>query len=99
MYLNLPHQLIAKRVKKLLKHKLIKKTADLKDKRRTFLKLTKKGKEQSILLQECMNDMAIVYKEMYQEIGCDLPKYLTFAINALNEKSILERFESKFTRK
>lgn len=97
--LNLPHQLIAKRVKKLLKLNLIKKQTDTKDKRRTFIKLTSEGKKQSILLQKCMNDMAIVYQELYQEIGCDLPKFLECAINALNKKTIIERFESKFTRR
>ncbi|MFK8013171.1 MAG: winged helix DNA-binding protein [Marinicellaceae bacterium] len=94
--LNLPHQLIAKRVNKLLNLKLLKKQQDSKDKRRTELKLTKQGIFQAKLLQQCMNDMSVVYQELYQEIGCDLPKYLNDAINALNKKTILERFESNF---
>ncbi len=94
--LNLAHQLIAQRVTKLIKLGLIKKVIDKNDLRRTNLILTQSGVNQATLLDKCMDDMALVYTELYKEIGCDLPQYLTSAINSLKQKTISERFSEKF---
>lgn len=98
MALDIPHQLASQRIKKLLKLNLVKKQGDPNDMRRSVLTLTEKGQQQAILLIECMNDMAIIYDAVYQEIGCDLPEVLNSAINALKGKSLINRFNETFNQ-
>ena len=95
--LDLPHQLVAQRTAKLLKLQLIEKHPDPQDKRRTILELTDLGRQQAELLVQCMQDMALVYGQLYQEINCDLPQKLQDAIQALKHKPLTQRFEEMFT--
>ncbi len=95
--LNLPHQLASQRVEKLAKAKLVRRKADPNDKRRFQLLLTEKGREQAELLEQCMADIARIYEELFQEIGCDLSETLPAATAALQSVPIAERLarESK----
>lgn len=90
--LDLPHQLVAQRVGKLLDRGLIKRRPDPDDKRRTKLCLTRQGVEQAHRLRQCMRDMAEVYGALYDEIGCDLPAVLTAALDAIASRPLVERF-------
>ncbi|MEO0613757.1 MAG: MarR family transcriptional regulator [Pseudomonadota bacterium] len=91
-----PHQLIAQRIDKLTRLKLVRRKADPRDGRRFELHLTKKGREQAARLSDCMDDMAIVYGALYREIECDLPQKLNDACDALAEKPLSVRFEEMF---
>ena len=96
--LEVPHQTIAQRLGSLRKLNLVENGVDPNDQRRTIYQLTKLGAEQFKLLEECLQELAIVYSDMYDEIECDLPKFLSRAITALNDKSISERFEERFEK-
>jgi DNA-binding MarR family transcriptional regulator len=97
--LELPHQLVAQRVEKLLKLELIEKRADPDDKRRSEFRVTKSGTAQAKILEECMADTAQIYGDLYEEIGCDLPKVLLATLEALDRKSLQTRFAEKFKPK
>ena len=43
-----------------------------------------------------MADMATVYKQLYEEIGCDLAKKLNQAIEALKKRDLAARFDENF---
>ena len=90
--LDVPHQLAAQRVAKLLKLNLIDKQPDHQDARRSVLQLTVSGDKQAELLNHCMEDMAVVYAALYREIDCDLPVKLQLAIDALKHKNLATRF-------
>ncbi len=94
--LEIPHQLAAQRVAKLLQLGLLKKRPDQQDGRRSVLELSKFGKEQADILMQCMEDMAVIYDQIYQEIECDLPAKLQSAIDALKNKNLLTRFTENF---
>ena len=89
--LRLKHQLVTQRVEKLVKAGLVKRKPDPNDNRRYILQLNKKGREQADLLQQCMKDIASIYEQMFEEIGCDLSDKLPAATAALQSKSIAER--------
>ena len=97
--LNLPHQLVAQRISKLLKLNLAEKRSDPNDKRRSEYFLNSVGEDQACRLRTCMEDMSIIYEDMYKEIGCDLSQMLLSAIDALDRKSLAHRFHEKFPRK
>jgi len=94
--LKLPHQLVAQRTEKLSKLGLIQKHPDPKDKRRSEFQLTERGREQARRLIKCMEDTALVYGDLYDEIGCDLAQALLDAIKALERKPLTVRFMEKF---
>ncbi len=96
--LDIPHQLASQRIQKLMRRDLVEKQSDPKDMRRSVLTLTSKGQQQAVLLIECMNDMAIIYGALYEEIGCDLPQVLKEAIDALKNKSLTDRFKETFNQ-
>ncbi|MBL38719.1 MAG: hypothetical protein CMP07_09965 [Xanthomonadales bacterium] len=94
--LDIPHQLAAQRIAKLQKLDLLVKRPDPDDRRRTHLQLTRTGREQARVLDRCMADMATVYKQLYEEIGCDLAKKLNQAIEALKKRDLAARFDENF---
>ncbi len=94
--LEIPHQLAAQRVAKLIKLELVDKRPDQHDGRRTVLELSASGRQQAMLLNQCMEDMAIVYDDLYREIECDLPIKLQQAIDALKRKNLSTRFAETF---
>lgn len=89
--LKLPHQLASQRVEKLSKAGFVRRKPDPNDGRRFHLQLTKTGREQAERLEQCMADMARVYEEMFNEIGCDLSEMLPAATAALRSEPIAER--------
>lgn len=97
--LEIPHQLVAQRIEKLIKLALLKKEPDPSDKRRSGFFLTNHGTDQARRLIVCMVDMAAVYDDLYDEIGCDLAQVLLNAIKALEGNSLASRFSSKFPQK
>lgn len=96
--LEIPHQLAAQRISKLQRSKLVEKRPDSDDRRRSYLQLTKTGREQARLLERCMADMAVVYRQLFEEIGCDLPSKLRQAIDALKSRDLAARFDELFPR-
>ncbi len=96
--LKLPHQLVAQRIEKLDRLGLIEKHPDPADKRRSEFHLTSAGRQQAMRLKQCMEDTALVYSDLYDEIGCDLAQALLDAINALERKPLSARFAEKFEK-
>lgn len=88
------HQLAAQRIKILLKLSLIEITEDSKDKRATFYKLTKKGVKQSEVLNNYCLEATIAFNSLSDELGINLQATLNNAIQALNKKTLSERFPS-----
>ncbi|MDJ0643917.1 MAG: helix-turn-helix domain-containing protein [Erythrobacter sp.] len=91
--LNLPHQLVAQRVSKLLSLGLVERRPATDDRRRIELYLTDSGQEQGRLLVDCMAETAKVYRSLFEEIGCNLVSALLAASNRLESKPLAERFE------
>jgi DNA-binding MarR family transcriptional regulator len=86
------HQLVAQRVKILLKLELIEAQADPHDKRRTLYRLTPAGRRQAQTLQDYCVQAAIVFEELSSEVGCDLLAALRTAARALQKTTLFERF-------
>lgn len=97
--LDIPHQLVSQRTEKLLKLGLAKKHPDPHDGRRSEYHLTENGSAQAALLKTCMEDTALIYGDLYDEIGCDLAQALLDAIHALERTSLRTRFKDKFSPK
>ena len=96
--LSLPHQLSTQRVEKLANAGLLRRKPDPKDKRRVCLQLTKKGREQADLLDQCMADIARVYERMFEDIGCDLSVMIPAATAALKAVPIAARLSNESTK-
>lgn len=94
--LDLPHQLVGQRLKKLDKHGCLTRQGDPEDARRTLLELTPHGQDQHRRLVQTMADTAVVYSDLYREIGCELPDVLAKAIEALRQKPLSRRFAETF---
>lgn len=92
--LDHPHQLIAQRVKALLKLELIEGTQDSKDKRRTLYHLTQTGLIQSQLLNDYCKEAADAFNSLSKEVGVDLHVTLNKACTALERTPFSERFPS-----
>lgn len=95
-HLDIPHQLVAQRIGKLTRFKLVKKCPDPNDKRRSEYFLTALGQEQAKRLMQCMDDAALIYSELFDEIGCDLAQVLLDAVKALERNPLDYRFARKF---
>lgn len=93
--LSFPHQLVAQRIKILSTMSLIEKRLDPNDRRRYGFFLTTMGKQQALLLQSCVENISWVYSDLYEEVGCDLPAKLAAAIEALENRPILQRLADK----
>lgn len=94
--LGVPHQLVAQRINKLKNLSLIERRADPGDGRRFGFFLNSHGEEQARRLKACMEDMALIYEDLYQEIECDLAQKLLEAVGSLETRSLKERFAEKF---
>lgn len=94
LMLDLPHQLVAQRVRKLMALGLLERRPDPNDRRRFTLHLTNYGQDQADRLCVCMRDMSRVYRDLYSEIGCDLPAAMSDAIKAIGARSLAQRFEA-----
>jgi DNA-binding MarR family transcriptional regulator len=92
--LGQPHQLIAQRIKILLKLKMISSSPDINDKRRTLYKLTGLGKKQGALLDDYCLEAAVAFNDLSGELGLDLHQLLNQACEALEQKSFAQRFPS-----
>lgn len=94
--LDLPHQLVAQRVAKLLDSGLVERRRATDDARRVELYLTEAGRDQAARLVECMRDTADVYRDLFAEIDCHLVETLLKAASALEAKPLAVRFSEKF---
>lgn len=93
--LNHQHQLVAQRIKILLKLALIEASADPMDKRRTLYRLTKEGKHQGEILQDYCKEAADVFVDLSSEVGVNLLETLHQASVALQRNPLLERFTAR----
>ncbi|MEM9839873.1 MAG: MarR family winged helix-turn-helix transcriptional regulator [Pseudomonadota bacterium] len=91
-----PHQLAAQRTDKLIALALIEKHRDPNDRRRSIFVVTEAGQDQAERLVQCMADTAQVYTELFDEIGVDLADALLRAVDALERKTLSERFKQSF---
>ncbi|MEO1241838.1 MAG: MarR family transcriptional regulator [Pseudomonadota bacterium] len=89
--LTLPHQLVAQRVELLVELGLVVKKPDPDDGRRKILKLTKKGKQEVVLLRRCLADAVHAFNILFDEIGVDLNKVSRLATDAFMNKPLSER--------
>jgi len=94
--LGLPHQLVAQRIQKLDRLGLVEKHPDPFDGRRFEYCLTDLGRDQASRLTRCMEDTAVIYNELYDEIGYDLAQLLLDAVQALERKPLITRFAEKY---
>ncbi|MCM8557157.1 MarR family winged helix-turn-helix transcriptional regulator [Sphingomicrobium sediminis] len=92
--LGQPHQLVAQRIQKLRKMRLLEAEEDPSDRRRTEYRLTSKGEEQWNLLNALMEDAITVNRELFREIDCNLLAALERAIKALSRAGFDDRFEN-----
>jgi len=93
--LRQPHQLVTQRVTLLIETGALDRIADPKDGRRKILMLTDKGAKQynQLMIQLKKVDQAMA--ALFQEIGYDLPRVATLAIEALKRNPILERLKAQ----
>ncbi|WP_271078835.1 MarR family transcriptional regulator [Aurantiacibacter sp. MUD61] len=86
------HQLIAQRIDKLLKLKLVTKRDDPEDGRRSEYGLTPAGQEQWQRLDQLMLATTKVNQQLFEEIGCHLIQALDTAREALIRQDYQTRF-------
>ena len=91
--LGFTHQLVAQRIKILTDMSLIEKRPDAKDRRRSGFFLTRTGKAQAKLLRACVEDISQLYKDLFDEIECNLSEKLISAISALEDRPLVQRME------
>lgn len=94
-----PHQLIAQRLKILLKLELIKCAPDPNDRRRTVYSLTKEGSRQSVRLRKYCGEAAKVFSDLSDEIGVDLLSALGAAVSSLQQTPLSRRFKATKNQK
>lgn len=92
--LGQPHQLIAQRVKILVKLALISGVQDPDDKRRTVYEFTEAGLSQRDLLIDYCSEAEVAFGDLSNELGVDLHEVLDKACKALENKSFAVRFPS-----
>jgi DNA-binding MarR family transcriptional regulator len=90
------HQLVAKRIKRLLSEGLVTALPDPADGRRTLYELTSSGEDQWHRLDAIMSEADHVNAELFNEIGVDLIAALDDALEKLNERGLDERFKPEF---
>lgn len=93
--LQQPHQVATQRVEMLIDLGLIKRTADPKDGRRKKLVLTKRGQDECVVLRKSLAQAKSVFEGLYDEIGTDLSAASQWAIDALSQKTLPDRFEEE----
>lgn len=90
--LNHPHQVISKRIKKLLQLELINGFKASEDKRTTIYSLSDKGKEKVKILDLYCIDAAKAFQDLSKDVGIDIQKMLNVTISALKDKPFGSRF-------
>ena len=91
------HQLIAQKIPKLLKLRLISQSKDSRDARRKVFRVTKKGEDQLHALAACSVLLDRVYTELFAEVG-DVATVIRRANKSLAHKSIVERIDAEPNR-
>jgi DNA-binding MarR family transcriptional regulator len=93
--LQQPHQVATQRVEMLIDLGLIKRTVDPKDARRKKLTLSKRGRDECVLLRKNLKQANSVFDNLYHEIDINLSAAAQRAFDALSQKSLPERFEEE----
>ena len=91
-----PHQTLAQHLKTLTKLGIVKNREDKNDKRRTEYFLTARGAAQADLLDHYNLQAADVFKSLDEDIGVDLGATLDVGIEALNRRTMVDRFWELF---
>ncbi|WP_199609628.1 MarR family winged helix-turn-helix transcriptional regulator [Flocculibacter collagenilyticus] len=91
--LGLSHQLIAQRLKSLLKLKLIEKQPSNQDKRKILYRLSQKGLEQALKLDKYCEGAEKAFIDLLKEVGVDLQGTVNTTISALKHIPFHERYE------
>lgn len=95
--LDQSHQLVKQKLPKLLKLGAIQQSPDNNDKRRTLYSLTPEGKIQSQKIKEYLDQSAKLVDSISKDIGIDIFDTIDKAINAMKERSLLDRFQAEKT--
>ncbi|GHF92107.1 MarR family transcriptional regulator [Thalassotalea marina] len=91
--LHQSHQLVNQKLPKLHQLNLITKESDPNDKRCKVFSLTEQGEKQVQLLTEQSEKIRELFCGLSTELGVDIHALLESAIDALNNESLLTRFE------
>ncbi len=89
--LDQPHQLATQRITLLIELGLIARTPHATDNRRKVLKLTKEGQAQYTLLMDMLGHIRAAMDALYEELGCNLADIAAKAVDALNERPLIDR--------
>lgn len=92
--LDHPHQLVARRIKELLKLELIVGVQDPHDRRRTLYRLTDEGREQGARLEAYRRDAGPAFHDLSAELGVNLIGLLGEAIRLLHAVPLGERLKT-----
>ncbi|WP_227593047.1 winged helix DNA-binding protein [Kangiella spongicola] len=90
--LDQSHQLVKQKLPKLLKLEVIQQSPDKDDKRRTLYSLTPEGAAQSKKIKEYLKQSEKLVDSISKDIGVDIFDTIDKAINAMKERSLLDRF-------
>jgi len=93
--LDVPHQLAAQRIKKLLQLDIISTHKDIRDKRKTNYQLTELGKTQNDLLNLYLSKADNVFSELNDELDLDLMALLQQVNESFAGKSLFQRIFSE----
>ena len=94
--LHHPHQTVAQHLRTLIKLGIVEKRQDQTDKRRSEYHLTPVGLEQAQLLNNYNVQAADVFKSLDEDIEANLGKLLDAGVEALNKRTMAERFWELF---
>ena len=89
--LRQPHQLATQRVEALLELGLVERNSDPRDRRRSVLALSPKGRTEAQLLADVLRDADNAFRELYTEIGTDLSEVVFAAMEELLRCPLEER--------
>jgi len=89
--LDQPHQLATQRIDLLIKLGLITRTPHATDNRRKVLKLTKEGQAQYALMLDMLGHIRAAMDALYDEVGCNLADIAVKAVEALQDRPLIER--------
>ncbi len=93
--LDIPHQLAAQRIKKLLKLNIISTHKDIEDKRKTNYQLTELGKTQNDLLNLYLSKADKVFSDLNEEIDVDFMVLLQQVNESFTARSLFQRIISE----
>jgi DNA-binding MarR family transcriptional regulator len=97
--LDQPHQLATQRIDLLIELGLVTRTPHATDNRRKVLKLTTDGQAQYALMMDMLGHIRAAMEALYEELGCNLADMATKAVEALQDRPLIERIgESRSSR-